>query len=400
MRRVYHNARLILPPHLRSGEGFLSEEDGHIRSVQLREGKSDFEDLLSLEKQLCEEEIDCQGDYLSPGLIDLHCHGALGRDTMEATQEAFDVILNYHATRGTTLAVLTTVAASLSEIEGVLSGAEKYQKERKNPLFAGIHLEGPYFSPLRQGAHRQAMLRHPSPEETEVLLKYAGVISRITLAPEIPGVIELIPILKLHGIVVSAGHSEAIHDEALAGFSAGITQVTHLYNCMSSLHSKKGRRSTGLAEAALTMPGVLCEVIADGRHLSPTLLRLAWLAKGWQEIAIVSDATAGSGLPEGASFQLGGLPCRIEQGEALTGVGEDQRLAGSTIGMIDGVRGMVEGGKTPPEEAVAMASLVPARALNLEHSRGSLEVGKRSDLIRFTEDWQVRGVWSAGEKIV
>ena len=397
---MYHNAWLILPPHLRSGEGFLSEEDGLIRSVVIRAGKADFEDLLSLEKQLCDEEIDCQGDYLSPGLIDLHCHGALGRDTMEATQEAFDVILNYHATRGTTLAVLTTVAASLSEIQGVLSLAERYQQERNNPFFAGIHLEGPYFSPLRLGAHRRAMLRQPSPKETEALLKYAGVILRITLAPELPGVIESIPFLLRHGIAVSAGHSNAMHDEALAGFSAGITQVTHLYNCMSSLHSKKGRRFTGLAEAALTTPGVLCEVIADGRHLSPTLLRLAWLAKGWEGIAIVSDATAGAGLSEGASFQLGGLLCRIQQGEALTGVGEDQRLAGSTIGMIDGVRGMVEGAQSSLEEAVAMASLVPARALNLEHSRGSLEVGKRSDLIRFREDWQIRGVWSAGEKIV
>jgi N-acetylglucosamine-6-phosphate deacetylase len=320
----------------------------------------------------------------------------MGRDTMEATREAFEDILNFHASRGTTLAVLTTVASSLEEMERLLVAAEDYQRKTADSRLAGIHLEGPYFSPYRRGAHRAEMLRHPSACETKELLRHAEVITRMTLAPELPGSLELIRILVQHGIAASAGHSNATEEEALEGFQSGCTQVTHLYNCMSSLRSEGGRRHTGLAEAALTREGILCEVIADGRHLSPSLLRLAWLSKSWESVAIVSDATAGAGLPEGSSFELGGLSCVVEQGAAWTGEGADRRLAGSTIGTIDGVRVMVEQVGVPMEEAVAMASLTPARSLGVDGERGSLEVGKRADLLQFSPDWQVEGVWLTG----
>jgi N-acetylglucosamine-6-phosphate deacetylase len=159
-------------------------------------------------------------------------------------------------------------------------------------------------------------------------------------------------------------------------------------------------RRTGLAESALTTPGVLCEVIADGHHLSAILLRLAWLAKGWEEVAIVSDATAGAGLPEGSSFDLGCLSCEVRGGAAWTASsGGGKCLAGSTATMIDGVKMMVEQVGVPLEEAVAMASLVPARSLGLAGLRGSLEQGKVADLVRFSQDWDVRGAWISGREI-
>lgn len=394
MRKLFKHSRMILPPG-KSGEvileGSLLVEDGLIRGI--------FSGARFLE-EACDEVIDCDGDFLAPGLIDLHCHGAMGRDTMEASAEAFETILDFHATRGATLVVLTTVAASLEEMRSVLKAAKAFQQNTPSSRLAGVHLEGPYFSPHRRGAHRPGMLRPPSQAETEALLEHAEVISRMTLAPELPGALTLIAELMRRGIAVSAGHSEASEAEALAGFAAGITQATHLYNCMSSLHSEGGMRVTGLAEAALTTEGILCEVIADGRHLSSTLLRLAWFAKGWESVALVSDATAGAGLPEGGCFELGGLPCRIDKGAAWTGAGEQRRLAGSTIGMIDAVRVMVEQAGAPLEEAIAMASLVQAKALGLEKERGSLALGKRADLLRFSSDWQVRGVWSAGVPIL
>jgi len=400
-RKLFKNARLVLPPGVAGrgrDEGFLCEQDGLIHRLELRSDHADFEKHLREEEELCDAVVDCGGAYLTPGLIDLHCHGAMGRDTMEATTEAFEDILNFHASKGTTLAVLTTVAASLEDMERVLVAAEEYQRKTAGSRFAGIHLEGPYFSPYRRGAHREEMLRHPSACETKELLRHAGVIARMTLAPELPGSLELIRVLVQHGITASAGHSNATEEEALKGFQSGCTQVTHLYNCMSSLRSEGGVRHTGLAEAALTNE-VLCEVIADGRHLSPTLLRLAWLSKRWESVAIVSDATAGTGLPEGSPFELGGLSCVVEQGAAWTGEGADRRLAGSTIGMIDGVRVMVEQVGVPLGEAVAMASLTPARSLGVDGKRGSLEVGKRADLLQFSADWQVEGVWSMGSPI-
>jgi N-acetylglucosamine-6-phosphate deacetylase len=400
MRKLFKNAFLILPPGGVSGIGFLCLQEGMIERIEIQSIAADFDLFLEEELSRSDEILDCAGDYLAPGLIDLHCHGALGNDAMEATTEAFNQILDFHAKRGTTLVVLSTVAASLQEMLAVLASAKNYQLQYgESSRLAGIHLEGPYFSPERRGAHRAEVLRHPSKEETATILNHASLIRRMTLAPELPGVLELIPELVRHGIAVSAGHSDATEAEAVTGFAAGISQATHLYNCMSSLHRSEGKRMTGLAEAALTTQGILCEVIADGVHLSPTLLRLAWLAKGWHAVAIVSDATAGVGLSEGEPFELGGLRCRIEEGAAWMGEGKERRLAGSCLTLFDGVRMMVEEAQIPIEEAVAMATLVPARSLKLDFEIGSLTVGKQANFVRFSENWIIKGVWIGGDQI-
>ena len=397
MRLLLLNASLVLPPERGVATGSLCIEEGVITDVRLAEEGAAFPSADD-----ADEVIDCGGDFVLPGLVDIHCHGAMGRDAMEASAEAFEAVLRYHATRGTTTAVLSTVAASRAEMLEVLECAQEYSEGgagESAARLAGIHLEGPYFSPLRRGAHRSEMLRHPLPEETRVLADHASVIRRMTLAPELPGALPLIREMAACGVRMSAGHSDATREEALAGFAAGITQVTHLYNCMSSLHSKQGIKSAGLAEAALTTPGVLCEVIADGIHLPATMLRLSWLAKGWQELLLVSDATSGAGLPEGSSFELGGLTCRVEEGASWIGEGAEKRLAGSTAAMIDGIRVMVEQAGVPLAEAVAMATIVPSRAIGLSDSIGSLEAGKRADILRCSSEWKVKGVWIAGEKL-
>jgi N-acetylglucosamine-6-phosphate deacetylase len=401
MRLLLVNASLVLPPKRGVATGSLCIEEGVIKDVHLSEDCVD--EYLADD---ADEVIDCGGDFVVAGLIDIHCHGAMGRDAMEANSEAFEAVLRYHATRGTTTVVLTTVAASTAEMLAVLHCAEEFSGRRmeggkrfQQARLAGIHLEGPYFSSLRRGAHRSEMLRHPLPEETRLLREYAAVIRRMTLAPELPGALQLVREMTACGVEMSAGHSDATREEALDGFAAGISQVTHLYNCMSSLQSKQGIKSAGLAEAALTTLGVLCEVIADGIHLPATMLRLAWLAKGWRELVLVSDATSGAGLPEGSTFELGGLTCRVEEGASWTGKGPEKRLAGSTAAMLDGVRVMVEQAGVPLAEAVAMATIVPAGALSQDDSIGSLEVGKKADLLRFSSDWKVKGVWLGGEKL-
>jgi N-acetylglucosamine-6-phosphate deacetylase len=366
-------------------------EEGVIRSVVPLGAGDSIPDVDQI--------IDCSGDFLAPGLIDLHCHGAVGRDAMEALTGAFDQILRFHATNGTTTVVLSTVAASLPEMIAVLEGAEQYRDEALGFLLAGIHLEGPYFSPLRRGAHRPEMIRLPSEREVSALMEHAGSIRRITLAPELTGSLQLIRDLSQKGIKVSAGHSDATEVEAMAGFNAGITQVTHLHNAMSSIRKTAPDPRRGLAEAALGTEGILCELIADGIHVSPELLREAWLIKGWEQIALVSDATAGAGLSEGLGFHLGTLPCRVEEGAAWADQESGRCLAGSTSVLFEGVKTMVTEVAVPMEEAVAMASLVPARSLGLERELGSLEVGKRANLILFSDQWKIRGVWIRGKKI-
>ena len=393
MRTLFTNARLILPPAEKgSGShcGSLLVEEGVIRSVvPLGDGNS-IPDVDQI--------IDCSGDFLAPGLVDLHCHGANGRDAMEATSEAFEDILSYHALNGTTTTVLTTVAASLPEMLAVLACAEQYREEALGFLFAGIHLEGPYFSILRRGAHRPEMVRLPSEGETSALLDHAGMIRRMTLAPELPGSLELIRVLSREGISVSAGHSDATEEEAFAGFAAGITQVTHMHNAMSSIRKTAPYSRRGLAEAALETQGILCELIADGIHVSPELLHEAWISKGWKEIALVSDATAGAGLGEGGGFHLGALSCRVEGGAAWADQEHGRCLAGSTSTLFEGVRTMATKVGVPVEEAVAMASLVPARSLGLEGKLGSIAPGKTANLMRFSNQWEIRGVWIKGKK--
>ena len=389
VRTLFTNARLILTPEAGIKTRSLLVEDGIISAIPTQE-----EGLGAP----FDEEIDCGGDFLSPGLVDIHCHGAIGRDTMEASDGAFRAILSHHALSGTTTAVLTTVAATLGEMLAVLRCAGNHRSSEGTARLTGVHLEGPYFSPLRRGAHRADRLRLPSDEETQQLLDHAALIRRMTLAPELPGALDVVRKLVQKGIMASAGHSDASRDEALAGFHAGIRQVTHLHNAMSSVH-KTGDHREGLAEAALVTEGILCEVIADGVHVSPSQLREAWLAKGWDGIALVSDATAGAGLEEGAAFDLGGLSCRVEGKAAWTGEGEFQRLAGSTASLFEGVRTMVESVGVPLEEAIAMASITPARSLGIEHQSGSLEAGKNADLIRFDEGWNLKGVWIGGRRL-
>jgi len=388
MRLILSGATLVLPPGKGLVRGHAVIEEGTIREISTKAA-------LPGEGRV----IDCGGDFLAPGLVDIHLHGAFGRDAMEATSVAFAEILAHHASRGTTTAVLTTVASSSERMLAVLRAAREYHGEAWGARLAGIHLEGPWFSPRRRGAHMAECLRFPEEAEIEPLLSHRDVIRRVTLAPELPGAGMAIRRFWEAGIAVSAGHSDATEEEAVAGFAAGITQATHLFNAMSSGRKPGWEGRRGLAEAALFTTGILCEMIADGVHLAPELLREAFGKKGWGDLALVSDATAGTGLPRGSGFLLGNLPCRVEGKAAWTGEGRDRCLAGSTSTLFDGIRTMVESVGVPLEEAVAMATIVPARALGQDRMIGSLQPGKRADLIRFSPDWKIKGVWIGGEEV-
>lgn len=385
MNLLLTNARLILPPPAGIICGSLAFRDGLIIGI-------DSEDSLRGDVIA----VDCGGDFIAPGLVDMHLHGAVGHDAMEATEGAIRGILSHHASRGTTTALLSTVTAPLDRMLEVLRAAGEWHHEPGCARLAGIHLEGPWFSTRRRGAHDPGLIRDPGTEEIAALLPHAAMIRRVTLAPELPGSLETIHLLCESGIAVSAGHSDATEDEAKEGFRAGISQVTHLHNAMSSLHKTTPPRR-GLAEVALEDRDVLCELIADGCHVSRDLLKEAVLSKGWEMIALVSDATAGCGLREGSTFRLGGVDCRVEGGAAWTGDGAAKRLAGSTGTLWDGVKTMVREVGVPLADAISMATIVPARALGLDQEIGSLTIGMKADLIRFDERMEIQQVWIEGE---
>jgi N-acetylglucosamine-6-phosphate deacetylase len=381
---LFQNARLILPDRIETGS--LRIHDGAITA------------LGELTPELGEEVIDCTGRYLAPGFIDLHIHGALRRDTMEATPGAFDAITAHHAGGGTTALALTTVVAPSADIVRVLRAVREYRT--RPPVGAqvlGVHIEGPYFSTGRPGAHWPHLIRHPDPAEYTEWLEHAELITQMTAAPELPGALPLIDALTARGIIASGGHSDAWDEDAAAGFAHGMRQVTHTYNCMSSQRRRGPYRVAGLLEFALSEPGIRCELIADGHHVSPTLMRALYRAKGADGILLVTDAAGGAGLAEGDTYTLGTLPAVVRGGVGVTGDGA--ALASSTCGMIDCVRNMVQLVGTPLLEAVQMAAANPARALRLEQKKGTLKVGFDADLVLFDESFSVAATCVAGNAV-
>jgi N-acetylglucosamine-6-phosphate deacetylase len=375
---IFSNARLILPDGIRDGFEMVVEE-GKIAAIRER---SDA------------EAIDLRGNYLAPGFVDLHIHGALGRDAMEASPEAFRTICDYHATGGTTSLLLTTVTAPIPEIVNVLRVVR--DRGGASQRIAGVHVEGPFISRARRGAQREEFIRDPDSKSVDELLEFADVIKRVTLAPELPGALELIDRLRERNIAVSGGHSDASDEEARAGFDRGMRHVTHTFNGMSSARRKGLYREAGLLEFALSEPEIMCELIADGHHVSPTLMKMLYRAKGPRGICLVTDATAGAGLPEGARFTLSGLDCVVNRGVCL--LADRSALAGSASRMIDLVRVLVNEVGIPLHEAIAMASGNPAHALG-SSTKGKLEVGADADFVVLSPDLEVMQSFAGGEKI-
>jgi N-acetylglucosamine-6-phosphate deacetylase len=375
---IFANARLIFPDGIRDGFE-LVVSDGKIAEIRERSSA---------------DAIDLRGNYLAPGFIDLHIHGALGRDTMEASPDAFRAICDYHVSGGTTSLLLTTVTAPLSEIVEVLRAVRASARLIKQ--IAGVHVEGPFISSARAGAQRAEFIRDPDSNSLDQLLAYADVIKIITLAPELAGALLAIDRLRLHHIIVSGGHSDASDIEARAGFEYGMRQVTHTFNAMSSARRQGLYREAGLLEFALSEPDIVCELIADGHHVSPTLMKMLYRAKGPDGICLVTDATAGAGLPAGKEFALSGRSCIVGDGVCL--LADRSALAGSASRMIDLVRVMVNQVGVPLHEAVAMASANPARALGLA-MKSRLEVGTDADLVVLSPQLDVLQTYLGGEQI-
>ena len=378
---IFTNARLIFPDGVRDG-----------LELALEEGK-----ISAIRKQTQarrEEIIDLSGNYLSPGFIDLHVHGALGHDAMEASTAAFRAIRDFHASGGTTSLLLTTTTAPIDRLAEVL-GAVRDSRSSISAI-VGVHVEGPFISKAKCGAQRAEFIQDPSPDRVQQLLEHSDVIKRITIAPELPGALEAIKNFHTHGISVSGGHSDAWDEDSRAAFESGMRNVTHTFNCMSSARRRGVYRVGGLLEFALSEPQISCELIADGHHVLPTLMTMLYRAKGPGGICLVTDATAGAGLSDGSRFSLFGNDCIVEDGVCL--LADRSALAGSASRMIDLVRTVVKKVNLPLHEAVAMATQNPARAIRIE-TKGTLNVGADADLVVFSPELQVLRTFAAGEEV-
>ena len=379
-RMIFTNARLIFPDAVRDGLEVVVHEG---KIIELREagyvGEKDIVDLA--------------GNYLAPGFVDLHVHGAKGRDTMEASAEAFHAICDYHASGGTTSLLLTTATAPITAIIKVI---RKVRATKSIKQIAGVHVEGPFISKAKPGAQRSALIRKPTRRAYAPLLECDDVIKRMTFAPEVPGAISLIDELRKHNIDPSGGHSDAWEEDARSAFEHGMRSVTHTFNCMSSARRRGIDRVAGLLEFALSEHEITCELIADGHHVSPALMKMLYRAKGAPGICLVTDATAGAGLPDGAKFSLYGTKCIVEDGVCL--LADRSALAGSASRMIDLVRTMVTKVNVPLHEAIAMATDTPAHQIGLA-TKGQFKIGSDADFVVISPELEVVRTFLGGEEI-
>lgn len=334
-------------------------------------------------------------DFLIPGFVDVHVHGGAGYDFMYSDAESLDAITKFHSSQGTTTMLATTMTAAKTAIDRVLSEVNAY-RATKMPFtqIAGMHLEGPFISPKWSGAQNP---EHIVPANIEWLaqweVEYPGLIRQVTLAPEREGALEAILWLRKNGITAALGHTDATYEEVIAAADAGLNQAVHMFNAMTPLHHRK----PGAAGAILSDKRIRAEIIADGIHVHPAAISILTQLKTDNNLLLITDAMSATGLSDG-EYMIGDLPVVVQEGIA-TLRDNPAALAGSTLTMIRGFRYLIQEVGLSLENASRAASLTPAMSIGMERTIGSLEVGKRGDILRLDAKLNLQSVWIGGRKI-
>lgn len=377
---LLRDARLVLPEGVLD-QGWLLVEDGRITGVAAAAGQP--EPVLGPETDV----YDVGGLHVVPGFVDMHAHGGGGAAfTVGDAEQALEVA-RFHLGHGTTTIVASTVSGPLAEIEhhiGELSGLVQ------DDILAGIHLEGPFISKARCGAHDPGLLRSPDPADVTRLLRAGdGAVRMVTIAPELEHGMDAIRLLTESGVIAAVGHTDATYAQTRAAIELGAPVGTHVFNAMRPVH----HREPGPVTALLEQEQVLCEVINDGLHVHPSVVSLMFAAAGAHRIALITDAMTAAGMGDG-EYRLGALSVRVRDGEVRLAEGDS--LAGSTLTMDNALRNTVRTAGVSLADAAISASLTPARALGIADRVGSLETGKQADLVILDEDLRVRSVMRKG----
>jgi N-acetylglucosamine-6-phosphate deacetylase len=318
----------------------------------------------------------------APGFVDLQVNGFGGVDFLDADSGAYARAGDALLETGVTAYLPTLITAPEERLVAALA---EIPESGRGPRILGAHLEGPFLSPRRLGTHPPSARRDPDLALLERLLA-AGPVRLCTLAPELPGALELVDVLVARGITVSAGHSDATAEEANAAFDRGVRTVTHLFNAMRPFT----HRDPGVAGVALARPDVVVQIIVDGAHLAPDTARLVWQAAGGR-LALVTDAVAGAGVSGDGSYRLGDVEVEVRDGVVRR---DDGVLAGSVVTMIEAVRNLHALG-VPLEDTLDSATTVPARVIGAE--AGRIEVGAPADVVVLSEELEVERVLVGGE---
>lgn len=321
--------------------------------------------------------VDVSGCIIAPGFIDTHVHGGLGHSFMEATPESFVPISDYLAQGGVTSCLLTTTSASLDQLLNVFS----YLGSCEDTLCGGsvdvlgVHLEGPFLNPQFRGVHVEEYIREPKPEELNQLWKSGNELLKvITLAPEVPGGEAAVDFFARRGVQVSIGHSGACYEDTRKMLARGVRRSTHLFNALPPIHHRRPGPVTALLEDG----SAFLELVADGRHVHPSVIALTISLAGPDRVVLVSDGTDVAGQVDGAYTRWEGTEVVLTNGQAFTRNGS---LAGSTIRLSDAVANLVNMAGVRVEDALRMAAETPARAIGELERKGSLAPGKDADVV-------------------
>ncbi len=374
----------IINGHILTPQGWL--DDG---SVLISDGKI-LEVTNSDLAVIGATVIDAKGMWIVPGFVAMNVHGGGGHDFTECTDEAFHTIVSTHMKHGATT-IFPTLSSSTAET--ILKGAELCEQmmtEKASPVL-GLHIEGPYLNPKMAGSLYADTLKELDAEEYHAILDQTHCIKRWDISPELPGAHDFVRYIRQKGILAAITHTEAEYDEIRAAFEAGFTHAAQFYNAMPGFHKRREYKYEGTVESVFLTDDMTVEVIADGKHLPATILRLVYKLKGTDKTCLVTDALSYAGSTEQPSADS-----RLIIEDGVCKLADHSSLAGSIATMDTLVQTMVQKAEIPLEDAIRMASETPARLMGVADRKGTLQHGKDADIVILDRKLNIRAVWSEG----
>lgn len=325
--------------------------------------------------------IDADGHHLLPGFVDIHVHGCMNTDTMDATPDALQTMARFYAQHGVTSFLATTWTDTEDRITAALHNAKACLGPMPDgATLRGVHLEGPYINPAKGGAQNGALIRRASRDEAQPWLDL-DVIRLVSLAPEYAENTWLIDACVERGITVSAAHTGGTYEDIVAAHERGLTHATHTYNAMTGLHHRK----PGVLGAVMSIPGITCELIADNIHVHPAAMRLLWHAKNFGGVVLITDAVRAAGMPDGV-YPIDEREIVVRDGVAQL---PDGTLAGSTLTMDQALKNFAAATGSTLATIYEAATLAPAEVAGISEVTGSIAAGKDADLVLLDDGYNV-----------
>jgi len=371
----------------------------HTPSGWLKDGSIIISDNKILEVSNCDRPvvgakiIDAKGMYITPGGIELHCHGGGGRDFMEGTEEAFRTAVATHMQHGTTSIYPTLSSSSMPMIRAAVATTEKLMAEKNSPVL-GLHLEGHYFNMKMAGGQIPEYIKDPDPSEYIPLLEETKCIKRWEAAPELPGATAFGRYITRKGVLASIGHTAAEYHEVLEAYEAGFSHATHFYNAMPGFHRKNEYKYEGTVESIYLIDDMTVEVIGDGIHVPATILKLIYKIKGVEKTALITDALACAASDSQEAFDP-----RVIIEDGVCKLADRSALAGSIATMDRVIKAVTTQALIPLFDVIRMISETPARIMGIQDRKGSLRKGKDADILLIDKNYDLCGVIAMGKII-